>query len=218
MASSSNQYDPAKVSQFDTEADFDRHDPITPNSALASPPSVTSTALNDYHDPISPTKPPAMLFVCRESRVEALKSYELTFGCANPQIQSMIYFNFDIDTLYFEYKETESFATTLSKFECDRLPYHDFDLKSKKTRVVYYQAKRIGANKVQRIGLSLRVYWRKWIYGHIRELRKDFGALKEVIMALNRDCVGDARFDLSNDARLEELQEDPDVAATGKVI
>ncbi|KAG0647461.1 hypothetical protein D0Z07_6728 [Hyphodiscus hymeniophilus] len=54
------------------------------------------------HAFFSCTSPPTILFVNRESREEAQLTYKLAFGCQKLDIPNMVYFNFELDTLYFE--------------------------------------------------------------------------------------------------------------------
>ena len=66
-----------------------------------------------FHAFCSASQLPIVLSVCQESRAEALRYYHPSFGMRYPSIPSIIYFNCDIDTLYFEFDSHQALNSQL---------------------------------------------------------------------------------------------------------
>jgi hypothetical protein len=124
----------------------------------------------------SPSKPPTILFVNQESRAEARKHYQLTFGFNHPLLPSTIWFNFEQDTLYFEF----------TRWRCN---YYELSLFSPLQHRVRYMRK--GIKSVERVAISHRSlpFYRdakSFMRGCAKSL-EEFDAIQEVFIALERD-------------------------------
>jgi 2EXR family len=118
----------------------------------------------------SPTPPPQILFVCRESREQALLLYELCFGLEHINAPSTIYFNHELDTLYFEHEVRNGHGCEIVDFGVERncLP----------------SVTRKGLSNVERVAISHRVgqdpilYWFEYL--------EKFEGLEEFIIVAER--------------------------------
>jgi hypothetical protein len=118
----------------------------------------------------SPTPPPQILFVCRESREQALLSYELCFGIEHINAPSTIYFNHELDTLYLKHEVRNGHGCEIVDFgvELNCLP----------------SVTRKGLSNVERVAISHRVgqdpilYW----FEHL----ETFEGLEEFIIVAER--------------------------------
>lgn len=164
--------------------------------------------ITKYQDLLmSPTVSPTILFVCRESREDALKFYQLTFGYEKEHLQlpNTVYFNFDIDTLYFEYEG----PVALGDFALTR----EFYSLSGRFEGCIETFTRDGIDRIQRLGISYQIECIGDMYDQMVYL-KHFTGLKEVILGVDcvpitylflRDPDNGAKCHLSNKALFEEL-------------
>jgi hypothetical protein len=147
----------------------------------------------------SPTRPPTILFVSRESRDIALRHYQLCFGVGRLErwLPSTIYFNFKLDTLYFEFDSAcfgNSEAGHFITSQLDKMLGHV----------------RLEMDKVERVAVSHRSgMWAAdtmWLSGFVR--------VKEVIIGIEREIPP-----VSNYSVLEEPEgQDSDLAPMYEVL
>lgn len=151
------------------------------------------------HTFVSPTKAPSILFVCGESRKEAMKTYQLSFGSEHHNIPSTVYFNFDLDMLYFPCDYGKELH--LKEFVWGRAKPLDDE---QETKIV-----RLGANKVERIGMCSRAIAHIGLQKHVGYLKtKQFNALQEVVVTVDQSSVQGStkkQYELKEESILEEL-------------
>ena len=66
-----------------------------------------------FHAFYSTSPIPTTLSICTGSRAEVLRLYHPSFGMRYPAIPSIIYFNYDIDMLYFEFDAYQALNSQL---------------------------------------------------------------------------------------------------------
>ena len=141
----------------------------------------------NFHAFYSTSPIPMALSICSESRAEALRHYHASFGMRHPFIPSIIYFNYEIDTLYFEFDSHQALNSQLLILALsDR--YVQFD-------------GRVGMKHVQSVAVSHRIGTRKM--GTLLEYLARFEGLTEFVIGAERESPP-----VPDGAVLEEPEDD----------
>lgn len=152
----------------------------------------------NFHAFYSTSPIPMAMSICSESRIEALRHYHASFGMRYPSIPSIIYFNYEIDTLYFEFDSHQALNSQLLILALsDR--YLQFD-------------GRVGMKFVQSVAVSHRIGIRKWetLFGYLTK----FEGLRQFVIGAERESPP-----VPDNAVLEEPEEnDESLSGIRKVL
>lgn len=135
----------------------------------------------------SPAKPPVTLFVNRESRAEARRFYTLTFGSPSLGIPNSVWFNYAIDTLYFEFDcPNEDLMSSLSQVAWFTPSY--WSLCNRQAMLMLNSRRpRCGVLEIQKIAVSHRVVRHQKMWSAIAMHLRLYSSLVSVSIGIERE-------------------------------